>query len=83
MRVVFYLKGAVRVDWRVPQPENFSFQMMVKLIRADGQFLAEGIYVQASEIAAIILDLEDVDEDSSRPNVGIHHPKGKVTRLVS
>lgn len=83
MRVVFYLKGAVRVDWRVPQPENFNFQIMVKMIRADGQFLAEGVYIQASEIAAILLNVDDEDEADERvPNVGVHH-SGKVRRLVS
>lgn len=82
MRVVFFLKGAVRVDWRVPQPENFNFQIMVKMIRADGQFLAEGIYIQASEIAAILLNHEDEDADDTLSNAGVQH-QGKVRRLVS
>ena len=82
MRVIFYLKGSVRVDWRVPMPENFNFQIMVKMIRADGQFLAEGVYIQASEIAAILLNLDDDEEDERVPNVGVHHAN-KVKRLVS
>ena len=82
MKVIFYLKGAVRVDWRVPMPENFNFQIMVKMIRADGQFLAEGVYIQASEIAAILLNLDDDEEGESVSNVGVHHAS-KVKRLVS
>ena len=84
MRVVFFLKGAVRVDWRVPQPDNFNFQIMVKMIRADGQFLAEGLYIQASEIAAILHNIEDDEDemDGRLPNVGVHHAS-KVKRLVS
>ena len=85
MKVVFFLKGAVRIDWRVPDPKGFNFQIMVKMIRADGQFLAEGLYIQSSEIAAIMLDRgspeDDYDEDKD-PNVGVHH-KGKVERLMS
>ena len=53
------------------------------MVRADGQFLAEGVYIAASEIAAIMLDRDGEDElDTKKPNVGIHHEK-KVQRLVS
>ena len=83
MKVVFYLKGSVQLTWRVPVPEQFNFQLMVKMVRADGQFLAEGVYVQASEIAAILLEHENeemIDDDA--PNVGVIH-QNKVRRLVS
>jgi hypothetical protein len=84
MTVVFYLKGSVRIDWRVPQPENFNFQIMVKMIRADGQFLAEGIYIQASEIAAILLSYGDAEDADDLANVGVRHRGGKkIERLVS
>ena len=83
MKVVFFLKGATRIDWRVPEPQNFNFQILCKMVRADGQFLAEGVYIAASEIAAIMLDRDGEDElDTKKPNVGIHHEK-KVQRLVS
>ena len=84
MKVIFYLKGAVRIDWRVPDPASFNFQIMVKMIRADGQFLAEGLYIQSSEIAAVLLDRSRPEEDypDDEPNVGVHH-KGKVERLMS
>lgn len=79
MKVIFYLKGAVRIDWRVPQPEGFNFQILCKMIRADGQFLTEGVYVQATEIAAILLDREEAVEDELP---AVKHP-GRVNRLVS
>ena len=85
MKVIFYLKGAARVDWVVPDANQFNFQIMVKMIRADGQFLAEGLYIQSSEIAAIFLDRDhkgDVDYVDPGPNVGIRH-KGKVQKLTS
>jgi hypothetical protein len=82
MNVIFFLKGAVRVDWRVPQPDNFNFQIMVKMIRADGQFLAEGIYIQANEIAAILLSHGEEDDEREH-DVGVHHRGRKVERLVS
>ena len=84
MKVIFYLKGATRIDWLVPDPSTFNFSLMVKMIRADGQFLAEGLYIQASEVAAILLDhskpvaIRDVDDDG--PNVRIRH-KNKVEQL--
>lgn len=79
MTVVFYLKGAVRIDWRVPDPSAFNFQGMVKLIRADGQFLADGLYVQASEIAAIVYMHDESERDE---DVAVHH-RGRVERLAS
>ena len=82
MKVSFFLKGAVRIDWRVPDPSGFNFQLMVKMVRADGQFLAEGIYIQSSEIAAILLDHTSDEDLDDLPNVGIHH-KGKVDRILS
>jgi hypothetical protein len=77
MIIIFYLKGAVRIEWRVPRLADFNFFGMVKMIRADGQFLAEGVYIQASEIAAIMVRHEDEDEQAV-----VHH-RGKVERLVS
>jgi hypothetical protein len=77
MTIIFHLRGAVRIEWRVPHPEDFNFFGMVKMIRADGQFLAEGVYIQASEIAAIRIQHEGEDE-----NAVVHH-RGKVERLVS
>ena len=84
MKVIFFLKGATRLDWSVPDPSNFNFQLMVKMVRADGQFLAEGVYLQASEIAAILLDhTKPADEDiEDGPNVDISH-QNKVRRLMS
>ena len=83
MKVSFFLKGAARVDWRVTEPRQFNFQLMVKMIRADGQFLAEGLYIQSNEIAAIVLDKSDDDEaEMGDADVGIHH-KGKVQKLTS
>jgi hypothetical protein len=80
MRVIFYLKGSAHIEWRVPEPsDNFNFQYMVKVIRADGQFLTDGIYIHASEIAAIELDNEDGEDER---NVGVFF-KGKTQRLIS
>ena len=82
MKVVFYLKGAARIDWPVLEPEKFNFQVMVKVIRADGQFLADGLYIQASEIAAIRFLEDDEHDEEEMPKIAVHHP-GKVRRLVS
>jgi hypothetical protein len=79
MIIIFYLKGAVRIEWRVPQPDIFNFQIMVKMIRADGQFLAEGVYIQANEIAAIMVRHDREDEDA----LPLVHRRGKVERLIS
>jgi hypothetical protein len=81
MQVTFFLKGAARVDWRIPDPKNFNFQLMVKMIRADGQFLAEGVYIQASEIAAIIVNNKDEEDDEDMfAGAEIRH-RGKLERL--
>jgi len=56
MKITFFLKGALQVTWEPVDPKLFNFFMMVKAIRSDGHFLADGVYVQASEIAAILLD---------------------------
>ena len=77
MRIEFYLKGSIRLVWNVPHPDNFNFQIMVKMIRADGQFLVDSVYIQASEIAAI----RAIEDDESSEAV-VHH-SSKVSRLVS
>lgn len=63
MRVTFYLKGALQVSWRPADANLFNFFLLVKAIRSDGHFLGEGIYVQASEIAAILLDTEKPEDE--------------------
>jgi hypothetical protein len=81
MQVTFFLKGAARIDWRIPDPKNFNFQLMVKMIRADGQFLADGVYIQAGEITAIVLNKKDEEEDEDMfTGAEIRH-RGKLERL--
>ena len=56
MQVTFYLKGQLQVRWQPADEKAFSFFLLVTKIRSDGHFLADGIYLQASEITAILLD---------------------------
>jgi hypothetical protein len=53
MTITFHLRGSVRIDWEVPHPEQFNFQMMAKLLRADGHLLADNIYINAADLIAI------------------------------
>ena len=58
MTITFFLRGPARVDWEVPKPEHFSFEMMVKQIRADGHFVASNLYVNAADLMAIGVNQE-------------------------
>ena len=80
MQVTFFLKGAARIDWQVPDPKTFNFQIMVKMIRADGQFLADGVYIQASEISAIFINNKEDEEDRDMFAAAMR-PRGKLERL--
>lgn len=77
MIVVFYLKGGVQIEWAVPDPTLFQFHAMVKLIRSDGQFLADSVYIQANEIAAIAVFADDKEEPAT-----IRH-RGRVDRVLA
>jgi len=59
MQVTFFLKGALQVNWRPVDDKQFNFFLLVTKIRSDGHFLVDGIYLQASEIAAILCDTEN------------------------
>ena len=56
MKVIFYLKGGLQLTWEPVDDKLFNFFMLVKAVRSDGHFLAERVYIQASEIAAKKLD---------------------------
>lgn len=90
MKIHFYLKGGFQVEWVVPHPDQFNFQLLAKMIRADGCFLAEGVYINANEVAAIWVErrvpaeLDDEGDDPKAPNVQVNYPRGKPERkLVS
>ena len=63
MQVTFYLKGQLQVRWQPADEKAFSFFLLVTKIRSDGHFLADGIYLQASEISAILLDTERAGDE--------------------
>ena len=77
MRVIFYLKGGLQVKWTPADAKLFNFFMLVKAVRADGHFLAEGVYIQASEIAAIRVDTGREEPES----VEVTRRKENVVRV--
>lgn len=71
MKITFFLRGPSRVDWEVPQPDNFNFYLMVKAIRSDGHFVTENLYINGADITAIAVEGQEITTER------------KVTRLAS
>jgi len=65
MVVSFYLKGAVKVEWRPPAPEQFNLFLTVAAMRSNGHFVAEDVYVVAAEVVAIRVNHEDEEKPAA------------------
>ena len=77
MKVIFYLKGGLQLIWEPVDDKLFNFFMLVKAVRSDGHFLAERVYIQTSEIAAIRLDTGREEPES----VEVTRRKENVVRV--
>jgi hypothetical protein len=58
MHITFYMKGGAKFSWLIPEAleGKFSLPACIKAMRADGHFIAEELYVLASEVIAIRLN---------------------------
>lgn len=56
MKVRFFLRHGAMVEWPVPDPDNFSFQVLCLNIRAQGYFVAPDLFIPEDEIGCIGLE---------------------------
>ena len=54
--MVFTLKGGAKLTWQVPDADKFNFPLCIKMMRADGHFIADQLYILASEVVAARLE---------------------------
>ena len=55
---MFVLKGGQKLTWQVPAVlvETFKLVPTIKCMRADGHFIADQLYILASEVVAARLE---------------------------